>query len=148
MKKFKFTLKSLLDLKQAVERQHKSELGAALAAQNRFVQELEVMDQELLRQRLELSRPADAVSPGELALRDIGFRALFQHMDEQKEKIRVAKLECERIRHKLTVVMSERKVLERLKEKQLALYKEEVSRQESIAIDEFLSNKLVVATAR
>ena len=143
MKKFKFTLKSLLNVKQALEKQRKAELRAAAAIRDGFVRGLCEMEKRLDDQRSRLvQQGGQSVGLAEFAVRSRGFQALFLHMDEQKEKIRVAEIEAARILNLLTGVMTERKVLEKLREKQYTLYREEMSREENIIVDEFMSFKI------
>ncbi|MCL2747323.1 MAG: flagellar export protein FliJ [Oscillospiraceae bacterium] len=143
MKKFKFTLKSLLDLKLAMERQQKAELAEARARRDRFVRGLMAMEVRFDEQRREYGRVGGpACHSPDLALRDMGFRALFFHMDEQKERIRVAKEEGDRIQKKLIGLMTDRKILEKLREKQRERHREELQREEAAMIDDFLTNQL------
>ena len=149
MKKFKFTLSTLLDVKIALEKQQKSELAAAMARREGFVRGLLEMENRLNKQRAEYAvAGGPSIRSGELALRGLGFRALFFNMDVQKDKIRVAELEGERIRFTLKGTMNERKILEKLREKQKQRHKEELTREENAAMDEFLSNQLITAIGR
>ena len=143
MKKFKFTLHSLLQIKEALEKQRKSELAAARARKDRLSRELTDMEARLEEQRAKTCAPGGpALRPYDLAARDLGYRTLFFRMDEQRKKIRVATEECDRIRLALTEVMAERKALEKLREKQRERYKEELKRETNLVIDDFLSNQL------
>ena len=143
MKKFKFTLHSLLNVKLSLEKQQKTELAAAQARKDGFVRELAVMETRLAEQRAAYGvRGGPPVQPHDLAARDRGFKALFERMDEQREKIRVAEAERVRVQKKLADTMGERKMLEKLKEKQLEQYREEARREEAVVMDDYLSNQL------
>ena len=143
MKKFKFTLHSLLNVKLSLEKQQKTELAAAQVRKEGFVRELAAMETRLAEQRAAHgAQGGPPVSPFDLAARGIGFRALFDRMEEQREKIRVAEAERVRIQMKLTDTMGERKMLEKLKNKQLEQYREEARREEAVAMDDYLSNQL------
>jgi len=143
MKRFKFTLQSLLNVKLSLEKQQKSELAAAQARLDGFVRELADMETRLEAQRAEYDlQGGPAVRTFDLAARDIGFKALFERMDSQREKIRVAETERTRVRKQLTETMGERKMLEKLQEKQRERYQEEVRREEAKLMDDFMSHQL------
>ena len=141
MKKFKFTLQSLLKVKESLEKQQKSDLAVAQARLDAFVRELGAMETRLAEQRAETGKTG-AVTSLQLAARDVGFRALYERIDLQKEKVSVAETERQRVRVRLTETMRERKMLEKLRETQQARYKEEVRREEAKAMDDYLSNQL------
>ena len=143
MKKFKFTLHSLLEVKLALEKQKKSELAAAQARLDAFVRDLADMEARLEAQRAEASSPGGpGIKSLDLAARDMGFKALFERMDIQREKIQVAEDERQRIRELLTETMRERKMLEKLREKQREQYREELHKEEAKVMDDYMSNQL------
>ncbi|MDR0670730.1 MAG: flagellar export protein FliJ [Oscillospiraceae bacterium] len=143
MKKFVFTMQSLLGVKIAVEKQVRAELAEARRRAERFRRELLEKQEAFARQRAEAERKARrGISVRELRLQNIGFDALFESLARQSRKAEVAEEEAGRVRRRLIDTMRERKMLEKLKEKQWNAYREEVRREEALLIDDFLSNQL------
>ena len=146
MRKFAFTLKSLLNVKISLEKQKTIELSD----QNRRILLLEG-ELEALRARLRASTDefnakmehGGGMRSGIAAAYSSGFRALHDRIIEQIEKIRRAVIVRERIMAELTELMGERKMLEKLREKQYQEYLEEVRREEAKIIDDYMSTKII-----
>jgi flagellar FliJ protein len=143
MKKFVFTMQSLLGVKIALEKQVRAELAEARRRVERFRRELLEKQETLVRLRAEAERRARrGVSVRELRLQNIGFNALFESLARQSRKVEVAEEEAGRVQRRLIDTMQERKILEKLREKQWTAYQEEIRREEALLIDDFLSNQL------
>ena len=146
MKKFVFSLQSLLNVKLALEKQTKAELSAAQERLNGFVRELNAMLARHARQRIEyLQKLQEGMPSQDLQGYGIGFATARDNQKRQEEKIAVAEAEKKRIQKKLVDVMSERKMLEQLKEKKLEEYKTEIKREEAVVVQDFLSSKIAAA---
>ncbi len=143
MKKFQFTLQSLLNVKVALEKQSKAELAAAEQRIQGFLRELADME---TRHQLQIAQYNEKLRRGvqaqDLTAYAIGFRATYEGFARQRKKIEAAEGEKNRIRKKLADVMGERKMLEKLKDKQLAEYNEAAAKENANMIDDFLSNKI------
>lgn len=143
MKKFVFTMQSLLNVKIALEKQQKAELSEANGRLARFRQALLAREEAFGRARAEAEEKVRrGMSAREVKWRGAGFRALFTAIEEERDKVFVAEEECRRLQKRLVDTMAERKMLERLREKQWAEYQEEGRRSEAAMIDDFLSNQL------
>lgn len=145
MKKFKFTLISLLNVKVSLEKQKTVEL----ADQNRVILMLD-MELDALRARLKASTneynqkmERGGMSAGDIAAYSTGIRALYDKIAEQQEKIRRAILLKDKITDELVALMGERKMLENLKEKQYQEYLEEARREDAKIMDDFMSTKII-----
>lgn len=145
MKKFKFTLSTLLNVKTSLEKQKTLELSD----QNRIIIMLE-KEHEALRVRLNASTEEfndkmekGGMSAGDVAAYSSGIRVLFDRIADQLEKIRRAMAVKEKITAELVALMGERKMLENLKEKQYQDYLEEGRREEAKIMDDFISTKII-----
>ena len=145
MRKFVFTLKSLLKVKISLENQKSIELSD----QNRLIRRLEA-ELEALQARLRASTEEfnakmerGGMSAGDAAAYSSGFRALHDRIIDQMDKIRRAIIVKERIMAELVELMGERKMLENLREKQYQEYLEEARREDAKIIDDFMSTKII-----
>ncbi|GHU94167.1 hypothetical protein FACS1894208_04780 [Clostridia bacterium] len=144
MKKFRFTLQSLLGVKVSLEKQKTAEL----AEQSRVVRMLEGEFDETKR-RLnnsvsEFNRKMEAggMPQGDAVSYSGGFRAARDRLAEQLKRIMRAEEVREKLQKELTELMGERKMLEKIRERQYQEYLVEVAREDAKAIDDFLSNKI------
>ncbi|MDR0381221.1 MAG: flagellar export protein FliJ [Oscillospiraceae bacterium] len=143
MKKFVFTMQPLLGVKIALEKQIRAELAEARRREERFRRELLEKQEALARRRAEAeSKARRGVSVRELRLQSNGFNTLFEALARQARKVETAEEETGRVQRRLIDTMRERKILEKLREKQWNLYREELRREEALLIDDFLSNQL------
>ncbi|MDL2288048.1 flagellar FliJ family protein [Oscillospiraceae bacterium OttesenSCG-928-F05] len=145
MKRFRFTLQSLLGVKVALEKQRMAELAAV--NQRLYALEAELLSMQE-RYSLHRSRFAAAgeeiLSPTDLNIYAVGFEALREQMETQRTRI----LECEREKEKIQAlvveVMQERKMLEKLKEKQYSAYLDDVRRDDALQVGEFVASTLAM----
>ena len=143
MKKFRFTLQSVLNVKLSLEKQHMAELGACESRIRLFQNELEEIIDRRERSRREFQRSvSEGLKSPELTVFAIGFVAIREKIDLQRRKIEIAEEEKRRIQSALIKVMQERKMLEKLKEKQIGEYKVLQRSEEAQEIDDFLTNKI------
>jgi flagellar FliJ protein len=146
MRKFKFTMQALYNVKTALEKQQKAELADA----NRRLHEFEIQLAQTLERvefhRIEFERKVkEGISNTQLNVYGTGFRALREAVESIKEKIAVAEAEVERIQKKLIEIMQERKMLESLREKQIEEYKQECRMEEAKTLDDFIGAKAAMA---
>jgi flagellar FliJ protein len=137
MKAFDFSLEKILEVREFNERQSEIELGNAISETNRIQHKLK----DIAKQKVE-------VSQNRYAKPDIQSLLLVEHyitrLDKEKEKLlnnlALAELEVEKKRAKLAEAMKERKVMSKLKEKQLKIYKKEKNKKEEQEIDDISKN--------
>ncbi len=140
MAKFRYRMQSILDIKYQLETQAKMELGKAQMALNE--------EQEKLRRLIE--RKANYLEEGRRLrenaisvndLRDNRNAVLIMDDLIVAQRIEVVKAEevVELARQKLTEIMQERKMHEKLKEKALLEFLEEEKRAEAKVVDELTS---------
>ncbi|CEP68900.1 Flagellar export FliJ [Moorella glycerini] len=129
---FRFSLEKVRSYKASLEEQLKLQLAAA-----RRHQEEEENRLEHYRQ-LRVSCPAiqGALAAGDL-LREVALlEALDNRITSQQEKVARARLVVREKCDQVQVAMQERKVLDRLRDRQLAIYQYNLAREEQKQIDE------------
>ena len=145
MKKFKFTLQSLLNIKILLEKQYMAELAACLERLRLFQEELAAIHTRIELRRNEMRALFESgTTPPELTVYSIGFKALAEKVEEQEQKIEIVRDEISRLREKLVEIMKERKMLEKLSEKQLLEHKELQKAEDAVIIDDFITNKVAM----
>ncbi len=121
MKKFKFKLQALLELRESRENEIKNELMRALAEQNR-----ERALQDELRETIKLyeNRYSANLAKGKLSAKETMM--LLRYVDDSRRAIDNAQVKIEEmdpgineIRSRLLVASREKKVVENLKEKRM-----------------------------
>ncbi len=142
MKNFKFSVQSVLDLKAKFEENEKAkllklknELNALfndLAALHRLYEINKKEYRELASKGTTPSKYAERL----LYLKEIDNRISFKNSEIDKIQ---AKIEIQA--NVLKEINKEVKMLEKLKEKQLAIYNHEVLKENELLIDDFLAGK-------
>lgn len=140
MAKFKYRMQSILDIKYQLETQAKMELGKAQMALN----EEQEKQQRLIDRKaayLEEGRRLRENAISVKNLRDNRNAVLIMDDLIVAQRIEVAKAAeaVELARQKLTEIMQERKMHEKLKEKALLQFMEEEKRTEAKVVDELTS---------
>lgn len=142
MARFRYSMQSVLDIKEKMENQAKQEFSAARAAldteEERMqyyvhrkemyeadAREMQQMGAGLNLKKMKENRTAISIMDGEI--------------DAQRLRVKAAENQLEQARIHLTEVMMERKTHERLKERAMQVFLEEEKRQESKAVDELTS---------
>lgn len=131
MKKFKFKLQKLLEIRERNEEEVKNELAALLAIQNSEKNRQEELRNSIERQRLlfqDKMRKGDFTVSEEIAFEkyvDISYRAI----DVFDKKIDAMEPEIMKIREKLIEASRERMVVDKLKERKLNQYNYEMNRE-------------------
>lgn len=140
MAKFIYRMQSLLDIQYQLEDQAKMELGRA---QLRLLTEEEKRDGLIARKEayLEEGRKmrSDAVHVDDLRDNRNAVLIMDEMIEAQKKQVALAEELVEEARRKLTEVMQERKMHERLKEKALEQFRREELAAEGKAVDELTS---------
>ncbi|MDL2273077.1 flagellar FliJ family protein [Oscillospiraceae bacterium OttesenSCG-928-G22] len=144
MKRFRFTLQSLLNIKVALEKQQKAELAEVEARLRVLVAELT----RILDRHASLREEYKSLS-GELTSADFqfyltGFQALRDRERLQRVRVTACEKEKAEVQARLIETMTERKTVEKLKEKKYAEYLEECRKEDDLIINEYVSNKVAV----
>lgn len=140
MARFKYRMQSLLDIKAKLETQAKQEFAAAKMALDIECERLE----QLKKRKASYEAEAEALLCGALKMQEIkDNKAAILKMDEyiviQKHQIRAAEAKLEEARQKLTELMQERKMHEKLKEHAFEAFLQEEKKQEGKEVDELTS---------
>jgi len=141
MKKFKFTLQSLHNYKQTVEKMQKAELKKAQQAlqelldeEQRLLQAYAENERSLERALLENTDVASALSE-----HDAFFRYLRDALKELRERIVKAEKVVEKCQELLIITMKELKTYEKLREEQYQRYLSEIRAEEEKEMGDLVS---------
>lgn len=140
MKKFKYSLQNILNVKYRLEEQAKGEFATAQAKLNEEVAKLELIYKQMHDYEDELKR----LISGRLDFKEILFtenaiEAKKNEAKEQKKRVVAANRVLEQARAKLNEVMIERKTHEKLREKAFEEYMAEFNKEEARETDELVS---------
>jgi flagellar FliJ protein len=131
MKKFKFRLQTLLNIREAREREIQYELAKIVSLQN-----LERARQEELRRRIEEQKVLfgdklrkGAYSSNEAILFERFVDVSLRAIDTAESKIKSMEPQIREIRERLIEASRERKVVEKLKDRKKAQYDYELNRE-------------------
>lgn len=140
MAKFKYKLQSVLDIKEKLESQEKIAYGLATA---KVLEEQEKL-QKLMIQKAGYDKQARELVKGDINLLEI--KSCRNAVDTMKTRIRGQMIELHRAqkqqeiaRNRLNAVMIERKTYEKLREKKVDEFKQELLLEEKKEIDELVS---------
>lgn len=138
MKAFNFSLEKVLEIRDFNQRQSEIKLGEAMAESTRLQMRL----QDIAQKRV-------SSSFNQSGSKEIESMVAIEHyvlwLDQEKEKtlndLASAELVVEKRREELNEAMKQRKVLEKLKEKQFSAYRKEMFKKEEQEIDDIAKNK-------
>ena len=140
MAKFKYKLQSVLDIKEKLESQEKIAYGLATA---KVLEEQEKL-QKLMIQKAGYDKRARELVKGDIDLLEV--KSCRNAVDTMKTRIRGQMIELHRaqkqqeiVRNRLNSVMIERKTYEKLREKKVDEFKQELLLEEKKEIDELVS---------
>lgn len=143
MKKFIFTMASLLKVKEALKKQQQAEMAHIVIALNRLKDRQRELQDAFDR---ECNDYQTAAASGAGPQRMQQFARYFQVLREQQKQLTVQiaekeqqRLECQQ---RLVKTMQEQKMLEKLREKQWEDYRLEVAQDESLQINDFVNFQL------
>lgn len=140
MARFKYRMQSLLDIKSKLETQAKQEFAAAKMALDIENERLE----ELKRRKAFYEAEEEALLHGALHVQKIrDSKTAVLKMEDyiviQKQQIRAAEAKVEAARQKLTGLMQERKMHEKLKEHAFEAFLQDEKKREGKEVDELTS---------
>ena len=146
MKKFRFSLETVLDYKQQVLESLQAEHGAILARvrdQERLLEELEAeyrhMDHEFTRHKLQGVGILDAMKYEQY------LRSMERQIQEETERLEKLRRQEEAKREQVVEAKQETSAIEKLREKKLESYNKSVQKAEEAMIDELVSTKRAMA---
>lgn len=145
MKKFRFSLETVLDYKQQVLDALQAEHGAILAqvrAQEELLERLEAnyyeLDQEFTQRKMEGISILDAMQYEQY------LRAMEREIQEAVLELEKLRQEEEAKRAQVVAAKQDTSSLEKLREKKLDLYNKAVQKSEENLIDEFVTTKRIM----
>lgn len=142
MPAFHFRLETILNIKRQLEKSVKNELGIAMRKLEKQKQILAQIQSEKARQEEEYrSEGAAGVTLAKLKQRMEYISALHQRDLTQQDRVNEEMKNVDKVREKLIEIMKERKILEKLREKELALYRREQEKAGQLLVDELVSFK-------
>lgn len=148
MKKFRYSMQSLLVIKQKLEDQAKAAYGAAKL---RLTEEEEIlaMMQQQRESYVEEKRQVMAswLDVPKLNRLQMAVEAMDDRIARQKQNIKKAELALRAAEERLVESMTERKTQERLRENALDAYKQEMNAEEQKEIDERTSFRYGITEA-
>ncbi len=140
MKKFAYSMQSVLDLQYELEKQQKASFREA----NEKLQAEEDILRQMMLQQAEYEKRLKGLMEGVLQLSEV--RVTKHGIDVMKSRIRtqmiavhMAEKNVEAARIRLTEAMMNRKTQEKMKEKAFDEYKKEMLQEETKEIDELVS---------
>ena len=146
MKKFRFSLETVLDYKQQVLSSLQTEHGAILARireQETYIEELEAgyrhLDHEFTRRKLEGINIVDAMKYEQY------LRGMERQIEEAYRDLERLRQEEEAKRAQVVDAKKETSSIEKLREKKLENYNKAAQKAEEAMIDELVSTKRVMA---
>lgn len=136
MKKFKFTLQTLLNIEVALEKEKKNELAMIVAE----IARLEELKEKYGNDMIDAMRYSfKTMNISDLMNTENYTKYLKKCIEDTELEIAVKEDEKRVAQAALVECMRKRKTYERLKEKQLESYKKEVEAEEAKNIDDFVS---------
>ena len=141
MKKFKFSLDSVLSYKQQVLDSLKGEHAAILAQVREQEDVLEAVWQDYRDCNEEYrQRKAEGLSIADAMFYQNGLRVLEAEIERETAKLEELRSREEKKRQQVVDAKIDTSSIEKLKEKKLELYNKEVAKSEEVLIDEFVSS--------
>ncbi|MDD4297184.1 MAG: flagellar export protein FliJ [Ruminiclostridium sp.] len=140
MAKFKFKLQTFLNVKEQIEKSIKIELGIAVQKFERQKTILKEIQHEIENQEKDYREEAiSGVTLSSLRNRIEYIHVMRENEISQKQRVNEEKINVDKIRERLIEIMKEKKVLEKLKEKELALFKKEQEKAAQLLVDELVT---------
>ncbi len=142
MKKFRFTLQKVLEIKEQILENLKIELSSLnndLRNINESINKLKLYFSETDNEFVDKS--SISISVGELAYYKMLMSGILKQIENKEEARLIVLRKIEAKRQEIISMNMEISSLEKLKEKELEKYNKAFARSEEIFIEEFVSNK-------
>jgi hypothetical protein len=145
MKKFVFTLQSVLKYKETVEKKQKADLAAVMAVLAQLYAQDKALDEAFARTAQSLDRALQGRMnlSEELPRHDAYFLFIREEKAILRKKIEAAEEAKRRCQKALMQTMNEIKTLEKLKAEQLAAYWDEVRAEEAKDLGDMVSFRAI-----
>ena len=141
MKKFKFSLDSVLSYKEQVLESLQGEHAAILARVREQEAVLEAVWQDYRDCNEEYrQRKAEGITITDAMVYQNGLRVLERNIQRETDKLGELRKKEEAKRQEVVDAKIDTSSIEKLKEKKLDLYNKEVAKSEEVLIDEFVSS--------
>lgn len=134
---FSFPLQKVLDVRQHVEDQRAIELGQAkqeLFKEQQLLNHLQMLKEKALN--ISEEELTQALHLSKIQMLESYLIQLNEKIDVQKKLIKTKKSEVNKKRRELLKASQEKKIVEKLKERQLEVHRKSVRLQENKIIDE------------
>lgn len=142
MARFKFRLQTFLNFKEQMEKSIINELGIAISRLELQKSILEKIRQEISTQEEDYRGEAKSTVTLINLKNRIEYIKHLRGMEEsQKHKVNEEQRNVDKIRVRLIEIMKEKKVLEKLRQKEYARYRREQERKEQLLVDELVNYK-------
>ena len=133
----KFKLQTVLNYRQSLEDQAQQVLTTSLQRQKEFEKQLIDQQQTLDEVDIELKhRQQEGMTVAEIDLYEGQIYHCQRVIEDIQQQLQRLGLQIEEERKELLYAARQRQVLEKLKDKQEAEYRQELSRQERVMLDE------------
>lgn len=137
MKKFRYSMQSLLVIKQKLEDQAKAAYGAAKLRLNEEEERLLAMQrkrEEYIEEKRQVM--ATRLDVPKLNRLQMAVEAMDDQIARQKQNVKKAEMAVRAAEERLVESMTERKTQERLRENAFEVYRQEMNAEEQKEIDE------------
>lgn len=146
MAKFQFKLQSVLDYREVVEEQKKTEYGKEIIKKQEIQEGLCQLGESIDNLINETRQGVKSViNPHELKLYHDYMTHLKAEVVRQEQALVEQEIVVEKHRHLMVQAMTERKSVELLKERHLLAYKEEQKKAEQLTTDSIVSFRYTAA---
>lgn len=142
MARFRYRMQNILELKIKLEEQQKMDLAAARINLNNEEDKLEALYErkegyeESLRQSFKSKLNLNAIK-----IRTLAYKGMDELIDLQKIEVKKAEGRVAVEQNKMSEAMKERKIQEKLREKNLIRFLKDVADEEAAMVDELVAYK-------
>lgn len=142
MARFRYRMQNILELKIKLEEQQKMDLAAARINLNNEEDKLEALYErkegyeESLRQSFKSKLNLNAIK-----IRTLAYKGMDELIDLQKIEVKKAEGRVALEQNKMSEAMKERKIQEKLREKNLIRFLKDVADEEAAMVDELVAYK-------
>ncbi len=148
MKKFRYSMQSLLVIKQKLEDQAKAAYGAAklrLTEEEERLADLQMQRESYVEQKRQVM--ASRLDVPKLNRLQLAVEAMDDRIVRQRQNVKKAEAALRAAEERLVESMTERKTQERLRENAFEVYRQEMNAEEQKEIDERTSFRYGVSEA-
>jgi flagellar FliJ protein len=143
MKKFRFTLQAALNVKKTLEKQAMGELSETNARIREFeraqAENFALQEEQNTQYRADLE---EGINPTGMMFWRWAQLAVRDKIEYQSKVLEQAEGERARIEKKLIALIRERKILEKLRERQMEAYREEERREAAAELADFMGHNV------